>query len=72
MVEHTCNKEAEIARLTVMVEEIHHKLMGNGNPGLLSKWDNLQGQISVIKFVAGSGLFTGLVSAGLFIWSILR
>jgi hypothetical protein len=48
-VTHVCNKEAEIAVMkntldntNKLVEEIHHRLIGNGNPGMIADIKDLK------------------------------
>ena len=46
---HVCNKETEIALIknnqdyqTKMLEEMHHRIIGNGKPGILADIQELQ------------------------------
>ena len=60
-IKHVCDKAEEIAVMKEKIDEIHTKLLGKEEgKGLLSKWDRLEGQMSVWKFLAASGVMMGV------------
>lgn len=83
---HVCNKEAEIAVLSTkvanvesMVQDIHHKLIGNGQPGVIAdikelknmrkEFDETKKTVSDIEKKMWK--FTGVVAVIVFLLSII-
>ena len=65
---HICNKEDDIAYIKAKMEswdermdDIHKALMGNGRPGLIEKFNKLEGGLKVIKYLFPSGLIISLI-----------
>ena len=59
---YTCKYDAEIAVMKEKIDDMHKALMGNGRPGLIEKWNMLEGSISTWKFLATTGGLTGIIS----------
>lgn len=64
MAKHTCNKEAELAKMATQIDEMHCKLMGNGQPGMVDEFNQFKGAIKFLGVIAASGLLVGLISLG--------
>lgn len=65
MVRHICNKEKEIAEIYSMVKSIHSDLKGNGQPGLLSRFNRMEGGVNAFKWLFGTGIVTALILAAI-------
>lgn len=66
---HVCIKEdtlEEIKQLTYRQDEkidvMYKALMGNGRPGLIEQWQNLQGQLTLLKLLSSSGILVAILS----------
>lgn len=86
VVTHVCNKEAEIAVMktnlenqTVMIQEIHHRLVGNGQPGVIAdikelksmKEDFKEARKNIDDINKRMWTFAGVVAVITFLLSIL-
>lgn len=69
-IEHICKKEKEINDIHVNLQEIntkldiiYKKLMGNGSPGIIEKWYELEGSVKTWKMIVIiSGLIISLLT----------
>jgi hypothetical protein len=49
-------------RNNVHVEDMHHALMGNGQPGMIQDFHKMKGGLSVAKFIATSGAIGSIIA----------
>lgn len=57
-----CSKEKEITEIHVKVNEIHKIMMGNGRAGLLERFNQYEGALNFVKWIAGGSGLVGLIS----------
>lgn len=57
-----CTKEGEISEIHTIVKRIDASWFGNGKEGYKTKIDKFQGSLNAWKWLAGSGIFTAIVS----------
>lgn len=58
----TCDREGDIAVMKIQLHEVHTALMGNGRPGLLERFNKMEGGVAVWKWAAGSGLIASMTA----------
>jgi len=76
---HVCNKEHELARLCVMLQnaesmivDIHKALHGNGRPGLITEVTLNTSMRKAAAFVAGAAFIETLAVIGMFVLVLMK
>ena len=63
MAKHVCYKEAELAEIHSMVKSIYREMKGNGQPGLIQRFNRMEGWNAAIKWFVGPGVLVSLILA---------
>jgi len=63
-----CDKEKEIVEMHVLVKEMHTKLMGNGQQGLIAEFNQAKGVIKFVKWFMPPTFIIAVISL---IWQII-
>lgn len=51
-----------ISKIDERTKDLHNVIMGNGQPGLYTEFNQLKGGLSLAKFLAGGGILFSIVS----------
>lgn len=52
----------EQTKIATRVKDMHHVLVGNGQPGMIAEFQQAKGGVKVAKFIASSGFITALIA----------
>lgn len=52
----TCSKESEIVEMHTILKKMDRDFYGNGRPGIKTRFEQYEGALGLVKWVAGSGL----------------